>query len=258
MDAPPQRRDGVGPRSGAPPPCSPRRASSVRKKSLEGKAWASTSVFANNEFELGDLTRDLDESWKIREIWTKAYPMNGTLHAPVEALLRILNENGLSHDQVKHISATWHRFVNVLEKKDVHQVVSAQASLPFALAVACVRRKLTVDEFDETAIADPNVRALMERIEVEYDPTLYERAGRKTLPGRVQLETTDGRTFTHEVVFPKGHPENPLSLEELRAIFTVHTGGLLTTAQQDAIYEMVMTIEDLPDVAELMRLCVAS
>ncbi len=90
--------------------------------------------------------------------------MNTTLHAPVEALLQVMGEHDLHHSDLAEIDAAWQRVEPFLAKRQVSTVVSAQASLPFALAVAAVRGRVGVDEFTDETIGDPVVQELMTRI----------------------------------------------------------------------------------------------
>ena len=50
--------------------------------------------------------------------------MNTTLHAPVEALLKMMRENGLHHDDIVEIDAAWQRVEPFLAKSTVSTVVA--------------------------------------------------------------------------------------------------------------------------------------
>ena len=56
-----------------------------------------------------------------------------------------------------------------LAKRQVATVVSAQASLPFALSVAAVRGKVGVDEFTDETVADPVIQAMIARTTIHQD-----------------------------------------------------------------------------------------
>ena len=57
----------------------------------------------------------------------------------------------------------WQRVEPFLAKHKVSTVVSAQASLPFALSVAAVHRTIGVDQFTDETVADPACRASSRR-----------------------------------------------------------------------------------------------
>ena len=107
---------------------------------LEGVQGFASDVLRRPTWMSEVLLDGLGESFVITRRWVKAYPMNVTLHAPVEALLTIMRENDLHHTDIDEIDAAWQKVEPFLAKHKVSTVVSAQASLPFALSVAAVRR----------------------------------------------------------------------------------------------------------------------
>jgi 2-methylcitrate dehydratase len=224
---------------------------------LEG-SFGFYHTFALGECDLTALTKDLGRSYKIMDTWIKLYPMNGTLHAPIEALLHIMKENDLRHTDIAKITATWYQYKPFLAKKDVQKIVSAQASLPFGLAATAVHGVCTVNEFTDQTLKDPVIRAMIERIDVADDPSLYERAGRRSVPGRVTVATNQGQSFTKEVIYPKGNARNPLSDAELRQKFAVLTEGVLTEGARAKIHQLVMDLENVSDIAEVLKLCATS
>ena len=102
----------------------------------------------------------------------------------------------------------WQKVEPFLAKHKVSTVVSAQASLPFALSVAAVRGNISVDEFTEETVADPVIQAMIPKTKVHQDTELFSRS-RTPMPGQVTVRTKDGREFTDEVLYPKGNPEQP-------------------------------------------------
>jgi len=71
--------------------------------------------------------------------------------------------------------------------------VAARFSLPYAVASALARGRSVLADFDDAAIADPQVRALMDRVEIRGDDAL-ERAhlARGVFPARLELHLADG------------------------------------------------------------------
>ena len=115
-------------------------------------------------------------------------------------------------------------------------VVSAQASLPFALAVAAVRGKVGVDEFTDETVADPVIQAMIPRTVVHQDEELYAKVT-NSMPGRVTVRTKDGRELTAEVLYPKGNPSNPLTEDEFEAKYIDMAARVLGDKQAAELYE---------------------
>jgi 2-methylcitrate dehydratase PrpD len=219
---------------------------------LEGIQGFAAS-FTNGRLDPAALLDGLGTSWFITGRWVKRYPMNTTLHAPVEALLQIMADNDLRHTDIEEIDAAWQKVEAFLAKHRVDTVVSAQASLPFALAVAAVRGKVGVDEFTDDTVSDAVVQELMTRIVVHQDAELFETAS-GSMPGRVTVRTRDGRELTGEVLHPSGSPGNPLSEDDFRSKFTEMAERVLGHDQADELYRRARDLRRIRDVADLAPL----
>ena len=219
---------------------------------LEG-SQGFAQMFTGGRLEPGALLDGLGDSWFITSRWIKRYPMNTTLHAPVEALLQVMGEHDLHFTDIVEIDAAWQRVEPFLAKRQVSTVVSAQASLPFALAVAAVRGRVGVDEFTEETVADPVVQELITRTVVHQDEELYRKVS-GSMPGRVTVRTRDGRELTAEVLYPKGNPHNPMSEDEFKAKFVDMAERVLGYDQADELYRRARELRSISDVADLAML----
>ena len=95
-------------------------------------------------------------------------------------------------------------------KYDPHTKETADHSLPYVIAAAIAERQVTPVQFEMEKIMDPTIRAQLKKVEVVADPEIE-----KVFPALqrviVNLTTTDGRTFTKQLDYPKGDPRNPLT-----------------------------------------------
>jgi len=225
------------------------RATELGLEGVQGFA----QMFCRGHLDPSSLLDDLGSSFVITSRWVKRYPMNTTLHAPVEALLKIMREHDLRAGDIEEIDAAWQRVEPFLAKHEVSTVVSAQASLPFALAVAAVRGKVGVDEFTDETVADPVIQAMIPRTVVHQDSELYARV-HDSMPGRVTVRTKDGRELTDEVLYPKGNPANPLTEDEFKAKYMDMAVRVLGHDQADDLYRRSRELADVADVSELAPL----
>jgi 2-methylcitrate dehydratase PrpD len=219
---------------------------------LEGVQGFS-AMFCGGRLDVAALLDGLGESFVILDRWVKGYPMNVTLHAPVEALLAIMRQNDLHHTDIDVIDAAWQKVEPFLAKHRVSTVVSAQASLPFALSVAAVRGKVTVDEFTDETVSDPVIQQMIPKTVVHQDAELYRRV-KNSMPGRVTVRTTDGREFTAEVLYPKGNPGNPMTEDEFKAKYMEMAARVLGQPQSEELYHRARSLASVPDVSELAPL----
>jgi 2-methylcitrate dehydratase len=232
------------------------RAFKATEMGLEG-VQAFAVMFANGKLDTNALFDGLGESYVITKRWVKPYPMNLTLHAPVEALLKIMREHDLHHTDIEEIDAAWQKVEPFLAKHKVSTVVSAQASLPFALSVAAVRGvakgKIGIDDFTEETVADPDIQAMILRTGVHQDTELYTRVT-GSMPGRITVRTKDGRELTDEVLYPKGNPANPLTEDEFRAKYIEMASRVLGENQADELYRRARELQHVGDIADLATL----
>jgi 2-methylcitrate dehydratase PrpD len=210
-------------------------------------------MYTDGHLDPAALLDDLGESFIITDRWVKRYPMNTTLHAPVEALLKIVREHDLHYTDIEQIDAAWQRVEPFLAKHKVTTVVSAQASLPFALAVAAVRGKVGVDEFSDETVNDPVIQEMITRTVVHQDSDLYAKV-KNSMPGRVTIRTKEGREFTDEVLYPLGNPGNRMSEAEFKEKFMEMAVRVLGESQADELYGRARTVDEVDDVAELAPL----
>ena len=86
-----------------------------------------------------------------------------------------------------------------------------------------------------------------------HDPALDEGFPARRA-ARVTVTTTDGRTLSREVPYPKGDPRNPLSDEEIAAKFTRMSAHVLSAPQQARAVEIALTLRQRT-LAELWDAC---
>jgi 2-methylcitrate dehydratase len=63
----------------------------------------------------------------------------------------------------------------------------------------------------------------------------------------------NGERRTAEVIFPKGHPQNPMSRAEVEAKFSSCARATLSEKQQARIISLVYDLDSLTDVSGLLK-----
>jgi 2-methylcitrate dehydratase PrpD len=117
-------------------------------------------------------------------------------------------------------------------------------------------RNAMQEQFREERLADPAALAIIKRISIEVDPK-YDIGGDATRHcARVEIITTDGRSFAREVLERPGSPRNPLPPQQLRRKFETLAGAVLPPDRIARIIEVVHVLEDndarkLTDLATL-------
>ena len=209
------------------------------------------------EWKLNLLTDGLGESWRITQCGMKFFPTEALTHTPISAVLDLVKQHDLKPEQVAKIQVrSLARAADILSdpsKYDPRTKETADHSLPYVIAAALVDRQVTPAQFEMTKIMDGTIRAQLRKVEVVADPEIE-----KVFPALqrviVNITTTDGRTLSKQLDYPKGDPRNPLSDAEIEEKFAALAEGVLSTAAQKKLKEAIWGLEKLGSVSKLMAL----
>jgi len=208
-------------------------------------------------WKLNLLTDGLGESWRITQCGMKAFPTEALTHTPISAVLDIVKSNDLKPEQVEKVQIrSLARAADILSdpsKYDPRSKETADHSLPYVIAAAIADRQVTPVQFEMKKIMDPTIRAQLKKVEVVADPEIE-----KVFPALqrviVNLTTTDGRTFTKQLDYPKGDPRNPLSDAEVEEKFAALAEGVLSEGAQKKLKNAIWNLEKVASVSRLMAL----
>lgn len=178
---------------------------------------------------------DLGEHWAIEESYFKPYPSCRYTHAPLDALLDIIDD--VTVDEIEHIEVE--TYGNAVDMDGTHPTTptGAKFSIPYVLAITLVRGPPTFEDFAPAAIENPTVQSLAERVELTADAE-FEAAFPEDWGARVRVHHTDGTTVVGERPYPAGDYRDPFSQGE----FEQRLGDILSFAglSGDGIVETLM------------------
>jgi 2-methylcitrate dehydratase len=227
-----------------------------------------TPIFEGREglFEtIGDawrpevLTDDLGKTFKITDCSIKPFPSEALTHAPISAVLDLVLQHDLQPEQIETIEIyTLKRAAEILADEKKYIIDSretADHSLPYCIAAAVVRRRLTPNEFDKDSLKDEQILAAVPKVKAVLEPSFESRFPAEQ-PCRVVIKLTNGETLEKERAFPKGDPRDQLSVEELKQKFSILADGILDEARQKEVYETIYDLESVGEIGDLMKLLV--
>jgi 2-methylcitrate dehydratase len=209
------------------------------------------------EWKLNLLTDDLGESWRITQCGMKFFPTEALTHAPISAVLDLVKDNDLRPENVEKIQIrSLARAADILSdpsKYDPRTKETADHSLPYVIAAALADRQVTPAQFEMKKIMDPTIRAQLKKVEVVADPEIE-----KVFPALqrviVNITTTEGRTFSKQLDYPKGDPRNPLSDAEIEEKFSALAEGVLSKSAQKKLVDAIWNLEKVGSVSKLMAM----
>src|SRR5246127_1288309 len=161
---------------------------------LEGE-FGFLKVFCT-KWDEAELTRGLGEEFVVSSTVLKRYPCHATAHAAVRAVRDLQAAHRFSGPEVETITVTGtQRMVerhNILEPADL---MLAQYSIPFSVALALCREARDPESYDESALADPQIRALTRQVRVVSEGS----GGHGAMGSTVTVVLADGRRLERHV-----------------------------------------------------------
>jgi 2-methylcitrate dehydratase len=227
---------------------------------LDGKEGLGHVI--KTEWRWDGLVDRLGESWRILQCGMKFFPTEALTHAPISAVLDLVNGDDLRPEQIATVTIySLARAADILadpSKYDPHSKETADHSLPYVIAAAIVDRQVTPNQFKPEKIEEPRLRAQMAKIKVIADPAI-EAVFPALQRVRVVITTTDGRTLERQLDYPKGDPRNPLTDAEIAGKLSALSVGAASPADVARMQETVAHAETFDSARELMsRLTVTS
>lgn len=190
----------------------------------------------------------LGESFRITQCGMKAHPTEALTHAPITATLNLIRNNGIAPDAIAGVEVkTISRASDILSdpsKYDPQSKETADHSLPYCLAAACARGKVTPQEFTDESIRDADIRRFLPLIKVTAEPE-YEALFPEKQPNHVRILTTDGGSFEEYVEYPKGHQKSPMNRDELVVKFAALASPEFSNEKVEEIYELIDRFDEL-------------
>jgi 2-methylcitrate dehydratase PrpD len=140
-----------------------------------------------------------------------------------------------------------------MRNPDPPNFFASKYSLPHAAAVMAVRGNAGHSAIDDTALRDPAIAALRQRVHVTEDAEMSVVAPRLR-PARVTLKLKDGRQSTHACESHRGDFNRPFAESEIRAKFHELAGTVLTAEGSKRVEAAVDRCEEWKSVRELVAL----
>jgi 2-methylcitrate dehydratase PrpD len=169
-------------------------------------------------------------------------------------------EEGIDPQEVDQIrvglnQGSYNVVCDPLEKKrNPASFKEALFSLPYGVASALVRGHVSLEDFTPEAIQDKGVRSMANRVIPFVDKEIEKQHGRTLGPAVVEITIKNGKTSSRRVAFVKGHPNNPMTMEECEEKFrrcVPYSAKGLKPEKVSGLLESLRSLERLNDVSTI-------
>ena len=222
---------------------------------LEGPAGF-YALYADGQFDPSRLTDRLGEKYWIEELTFKPWPSCRGTHAFIEMIFDLQQSHGFAVEDLEKIvchTDSVHQMLFEPEsvRRQPSTAIEAKFSIPFCVALALVRKRVTLDDFAPVDLADPQLLSMGRKVHNDPVQTHPWDAGRG---GGLTLQLASGRILSAEIRHALGSPENPLSKASLVDKFVMCAGKAADPiGETDArnLAARILALETCEDVGAL-------
>jgi 2-methylcitrate dehydratase PrpD len=125
-------------------------------------------------------------------------------------------------------------------------------SIPFCMAIALLDRKAGIAQFQDRKVRDKKVVEMMRRVTLYVDDEL-ERLGYDQVRSRIRINLRNRRVIEGRYDVARGHPEKPMSWDELSEKFRDCAGLVLAQRNAETAIQLVARVETLKSLSPLLR-----
>lgn len=205
---------------------------------------------------LTEAFSDLGEVWHTSEITVKLYPVCHMTHSFIDCMIALIREEHFTADDIDSVECRIESrcYPIVCTPREAKTRPNTdyimRFSLPYVLAMAAEKQRVSPWEIDLKYASDPEICALMDKIQCVDDDS---KRNPGYFPGYLTVTLKDGRRFVKDQRYEMGTSQNPLNLEAVNKKFMDNLEPFYTKDQIAAIIEKLNSFEDLPNAGELIR-----
>ena len=208
---------------------------------LEGEVGFGAAMSVNPDWT--QATRGLGTDYNITHVTFKNHGCCGHNFAALDAVLALKHQHGFTHQDVRKVRiATYKGGLDIVDNPRPEGDYQAKFSIQYTVAHALVHGSVRLNAFGPDRLGDPELRALMQRIECVADAEL-SRAFPRQRAARVEIELADGRQLAHFQPTRKGDPEMPLTDGELNEKYLELAAPVIGDPAARALLERLWRLE---------------
>jgi len=209
-----------------------------------------------NMKNLAELDADLGSRYELLKTETKLYPSCRQTSCASDLALDLHNQHGLRPEAVDRIQVRvpqwamkeWH-ISNEMPANNLRAILS----ITYCVAAAIRNGRLTVAEFEDSALADPVVADLIGKITVTEGTE--ETKGWPPLRGAsIDVWRKDGEKIAVRSINAKGSPTTPLTGDDLRVKFMSLAAPVFGDATAGQLHGLLAEIGQQPNIDPILAL----
>lgn len=205
--------------------------------------------------------KELGSRYLILETLLKHWPTNMWVQTSLDIMDSLIKEHKFGPDDVEEIIVdppTQSRMMCYPE--GFEKIIEAQYSIPFCIAALLCDPTPGPQWYTEKNMKDPKVLATAAKVKgSDAEPQLLMDSFSNFRKGEfasktITVKLKDGRTVSKGIDYPKGHPKNMLTVDEVCDRFRIQAAHTLSSDRVEEVLSALLHIEDMTSLADVGKL----
>ncbi|HKA33963.1 MAG TPA: hypothetical protein VKH64_12160, partial [Candidatus Binatia bacterium] len=120
----------------------------------------------------------------------------------------------------------------------------------YVMAATALRGKMDLACFEDAMLSDARLKDLQKKVTVAGEAAL-DRYFPQSWPGRVRVRLNDGRSYTNEIIVPKGERANPMSQNDIEEKFLSLATPILGAEGARSVVDAVESLDRRESLKDL-------
>ena len=217
------------------------------------------NVYHGGDYDRDILLGDLGKRFEGANLGFKPYPCCGFTHSFIDAVLAMKAKYNIQAEDVKEITAyagehSYNLSIPPEVKRAPRNIIDSQFSVPWSIATALVKGKVSPEHFTGQAIKDKKVLETAAKVTGVLEPSMNRHG---VGPGRLVVKMNDGTEYDEWIEHCLGSLERPMKFDDCVTKFRDCAGSSIKPLSNDTIekvIDLVVQLDQLDDATEIIRM----
>lgn len=205
--------------------------------------------------------KGLGTRYLIMETLLKHWPTNMWVQASLDIMDAFMREDGITADDIEEIIVdppTQMRMT--LRPEGYEKIIEAQYSIPYCIAALLLDPTPGPQWYTDQRMHDPKLLALASKVKPGPSPEQDLQVSFNTFQDggfvnkTITVKCKDGRVLTRSCNYPKGHPQNQMTMEEVCDRFRIQAGKTLGSGRVEEVLNTLIHIDDVDSLSNIGKI----
>jgi 2-methylcitrate dehydratase PrpD len=230
------------------------------KNCLEGE-FGIYKLYHQGDYDADALVKDLGRRFEGINVSLKPYPCCRGTHTSIDAALALVNDYDIKAVDIEQITVftgegNYQILCSPLQLKlNPRNAVDCQFNIPWAVATAIAKRKVSVGDFTEEAIKIREVFEVLQKIDVELDCNMSRANALE--PVRINIRVKGGEIYSTQFKSALGSPQRPMMPDDCIKKFkdcAAYSIKPMFKSKVERLIELIKQLEKLENIKEIIHI----